>query len=117
MHVRAMPEDSPNRRNVLRTLRGASLRPDLHSNSEGTRMDTTGLHDKIRSLRTTILGTLTILGATFTIASEWIATGVMPSEDKLELFTGALVMGLGLIFSADAKALKKVDAKVNELEK
>lgn len=80
-------------------------------------MDTNGIQAKIRSLRTTILGTLTLVGATFTIVSEWINTGMPPSEDKLEVFTGALVLGLGLIFSADNHALKKVDAKVNELEK
>lgn len=72
------------------------------------------LKEKIRSLRTTILGSMTIVGAVFTFASEWIQTGVMPSEDKWELLTGALVIGIGLITSADAKALNKVAEKIDE---
>ena len=74
------------------------------------------LKEKIRNLRTTILGSMTIVGAVFTFASEWMQKGVMPNDDKLELLTGAIILGIGLITSADAKALKKVEEKIDEIK-
>lgn len=79
-------------------------------------MDASFIIKKIRHYRTTIAGVATILGAVITFISMWAQSGVVPTADKWEALGAALVIGAGLISSADAKTVNKIDAKVEAIK-
>ena len=75
-------------------------------------MNTADFFAKLRHLRTTIAGTLTIAGGLATFVAAWVKTGVPPSSEQWEILGAAVTLGSGLIASADAKTVNAEATKI-----
>lgn len=65
-------------------------------------MNLNEIANKVPHFRTTIAGTLLIVGSLASFLGQWISTG-MPEAQSWTILGAALTTGSGLIASADAK--------------